>query len=74
MSNNKCMELTQQKYTLDSVFIHLTSLGILKVQTLIPFSSLTPVTYQVEFFKDKLLFQDTSNSCWLYVSTLVIND
>jgi hypothetical protein len=37
MSNNKCIELTQQKYTLDSVRMHLTSLGILKVQTLFRF-------------------------------------
>ncbi len=56
MTNNKFIELIQQKYTLDSVCIHLTSLGIRKVQTLIPFSSHTSVTNQDEFFKDKLQF------------------
>ncbi len=56
MSNNKCIELTEQKCALDSVCIHLTFLIILKVQTLIPFSSLTSVTIQDEFFKDKFLF------------------
>jgi hypothetical protein len=32
--DNQCIELTQQKYALDYVRIHITSLCMLKVQTL----------------------------------------